>query len=84
MSALGDRVSDPVKEAYRSIVLTRKPVLLEGWFEGIDLDAFRREVLLLPLGSSDQCVEYVLSAGVYERSNPIASKVHAVAELVAA
>ncbi len=84
LSALGDKVTDLVKHAYRSTALARKPVLLEGWFKEMDLKAFRREILLLPLGLSGQCAEYVLSAGVYERTRPLGAQQRVVAGLTPA
>lgn len=70
LSEIEFAVCSIMREAYGAVAHSGEPVLLEGWFERFNRDAFSREVLMVPLGQRDSAVDHILSAGVYEANNP--------------
>ena len=63
LSSIAEFVGDAVVGAYHSVVLEGSPIVLHGFFERPRNHHFRRELLLLPVGT-DGGVDHVLSAGV--------------------
>jgi hypothetical protein len=63
LSSLSDLVGEAMVDAYLSVTNEGEPILLQGFFERTRNHTFRREVILLPLGS-DGRVNFVLSAGM--------------------
>ena len=63
LSSIADSVGEAVVSAYQDVVLEGEPILLQGLFERPSNHHFRREVLLMPLGT-DGMVGFVLSAGI--------------------
>ncbi|HLY04540.1 MAG TPA: PAS domain-containing protein [Rhizomicrobium sp.] len=63
LSSIAEFVGDAVVAAYHSVVLEGEPIVLYGSFERPRNHHFRRELILLPLGTNGR-VEFVLSAGM--------------------
>jgi hypothetical protein len=63
LSSIAESVGEAVVSAYQDVVLEGEPILLHGLFERPSNHHFRREVLLMPLGT-DGTVDIVLSAGM--------------------
>jgi len=63
LSSIAESVGEAVVSAYQDVVLEGEPILLQGLFERPSNHHFRREVLLMPLGT-DGMVDFVLSAGI--------------------
>ena len=63
VSSLVGLVGEAMVDAYHAVVDEGGPVLLQGFFERARNDHFRREVILMPLGSGGK-VQFVLSAGM--------------------
>ena len=63
LSSLSDLVGEAMVAAYQAVALECSPALLQGNFERTQNHHFRREVILMPLGSAG-AVDFVLSAGM--------------------
>ena len=74
LSSLDHRIGNEMRDAYHAVVRTAQPVVLEGWFELSAERCFQREVLLTPLGQTDDQVDHVMSAGAL--SNDSVTKIY--------
>jgi hypothetical protein len=83
LSSIAELVGDDVVSAYEAVVLEGSPILLQGSFEGPHDHHFRREVVLMPLGTEGK-VNFVLSAGMLTPRDSASGNDCAIADTVAA